>query len=752
MASRIGSTLARWWFTPRIRSTVLTVILSVMALGVGIALGAWQRACAGNTCPSVARLVHGKWDPAQAAKVFAADGRLITDLGEERRTVVSIEQISPAAVAAFLSVEDKRFYEHHGVDWVRFFGALYRTTLYKLTGRGRLHGFSTITMQLAGNIFSEIDRQDRSIKRKLREMQVAFEIEDNFSKNQVLELYLNQINLGNGAFGIEAAAQRYFGKPARDLNLAEAATLAGIPRSPTRYNPRRSPDLSVERRNLILDLMAEEDVISRNEAERWKAYPLVLSARSDFSDVAPYFVEYVRQQLRTRFPTELYRAGLRIYTTIDLDVQLAAERALTRQLDEIERNRTKYPNYPRPGYADYLEKRREDAPSPRESPYLQGLAVVLEARTGRILAMVGGRDYNDSKFNRAVQALRQPGSTFKPIVYTAALRAGHPWTEIVVDDPISVEMLPGEPPWEPMNYDNKFGGPMPLKEAFYESRNIPAIKVGMEIGAPAVIGEAARFGITTPIPPYPSIHIGSAGVYPIELISAYSAFANMGSRTTPFAVERVEDKNGNVLWAPRPRSEQVMDSALAWLMLDGLRDVVRRGTAAGSVGSQFQIPAGGKTGTTNDYGDVWFVGFTPDLVAGVWIGMDKPQRIMDNAQGGRLAAPAWTMMMKDIYERRPVPAVWVRPDGLTFVEVDRQSGERFSPFCPRDSLSVESFLPGTEPRSYCRIHDPWGGGVQGGNPLSPGQQPGAPAPPAPPPTPPRENTSGGSPLNPRPPR
>ncbi len=718
MSSGFRNTLSRWWFTPRIRSYVLTALGAGLALGFGLGLGAWQRACANNACPSIAKLVHGDLDPAQAAKVYAADGRLITDLGEERRTVLSTEQISPAAISAFVTVEDKRFYGHAGVDWVRFVGALRRTAVYVLFGRGRVHGFSTITMQLAGNIFPEIDRNDRSIKRKLREMQVAFEIERNFPKDRILELYLNQINLGNGAFGVETAAQRYFGKSARDLNVAEAATLAGIPRSPTRYNPRRNPDLSVERRNLILDLMANEGVLTRTEAERWKAYPLLLSARSDFSEVAPYFVEFVRQQLRTRFGSELYRAGLRIYTTVDLDVQQAAERALSRQLDDIERNKARYGTYPRATYADYLEKRDDDATLPAQSPYLQGLVVVLEAKTGKILAMVGGRDFNDSKYNRAVQARRQPGSTFKPIVYTAALRAGHPWSEIVLDNPISVEMLPGEPPWEPQNYDSRFKGPMSLKEAFYESRNIPAINLGMEVGSQAVTGEAARFGITTPIPPYPSAHIGSADVYPIEIIAAYSAFATMGTRTAPFAIERVEDRNGNTLWAPRPRSETVMDSTLAWLMLDGLRDVVRRGTAYPAVGSQFTIPAGGKTGTTNDYTDVWFVGFTPDLVAGLWIGMDKPERIMDNAQGGRLAAPAWTAMMKDIYERRPAPGPWVRPDGLTFVEVDRQSGERFSPFCPRDSISVESFLPGTEPRDYCRIHDPWGGGVQG-NPLQP---------------------------------
>jgi penicillin-binding protein 1A len=711
-------TLSRWWHTPRIRSNAITTFLAVGALGTGLLIGAWTRACGNNACPSIAKI--GNADPAQASKVYAADGRLITDLGEERRTLIPLEQLSPAAIAAFITVEDKRFYEHHGVDWIRAVGAV-KTGFLALIGKGRLQGFSTITMQLARNLFPEdISGQDRTPRRKLREMHVAFELEARFPKDKILELYLNQINLGNGAFGVEAAAQRYFGKSARDLNVAEAATLAGIPRSPTRYNPRRNPDYSVERRNLILELMASQGVLTRPDAERWKAYPLQLSSRSDFSEVAPYFTEYVRQQLRTKFGSELYRGGLRIYTTIDLDIQQAAERALNRQLDEIERNHQRFGKYPRQTYNDYLEKRADDSNTPAQSPYLQGLAIVLEARTGKILAMVGGRDFNDSKFNRAIQALRQPGSTFKPFVYTAALRAGHPWSDIVVDDPLSMEITPGEPPWEPQNYDSRFKGPMSMKEAFYDSRNIPAINVGRLIGPQAVIGEATRFGITTPIPQYPSIFLGAADVYPIELISAYTAFATMGRRTAAFGIERVEDRKGTVLWAPRPRSEVVMDSALAWLILDGLRDVVRRGTAAGTVGSQFKIPAGGKTGTTNDYTDVWFVGFTPDLVGGVWMGMDKPQKIIENAQGGRLAAPAWTSMMKEIYERRPAPSGWPRPNGLTVEQVDRQTGGKFTPFCPKDSMETVSYLPGTAPSGYCPVHNPFGSGqgTSGSNPFN----------------------------------
>jgi penicillin-binding protein 1A len=281
--------------------------------------------------------------------------------------------------------------------------------------------------------------------------------------------------------------------------------------------------------------------------------------------------------------------------------------------------------------------------------------------------------------------------------------------------------VPGQPPWEPQNYDSRFKGPMSLKEAFFDSRNIPAIKVGMEIGPQAVIGEAARFGLTTKIPPFPSVYLGAAEVNPIELISAYSAFATMGTQTAAYGIERVEDRQGNVLWQPRPRSEVVMDSALAWLILDGLRDVVRRGTAASTVGTQFKVPAGGKTGTTNDYTDVWFVGFTPDLVGGVWMGMDKPQKIMDNAQGGRLAAPAWTAMMKEIYERRPTPGGWPRPNGLTVAEVDRQTGGKWTPFCPKDSLEVVSYLPGTAPTQLCPVHNPFGPGT--GTSANPFNQP-----------------------------
>jgi penicillin-binding protein 1A len=388
------------------------------------------------------------------------------------------------------------------------------------------------------------------------------------------------------------------------------------------------------------------------------------------------------------------------------------------------------------------------------TPYLQGLVVTLDAKTGNIRAMVGGRDFEDSKFNRATQAFRQPGSTFKPIVYAAAVEAGYPLSHVMVDDPLTVEMATDTLPWAPQNYDLEFDGPMTLRRALYMSRNIIAIKLGMELGEETVIAEASKFGLTTRIPPYPSIHIGSADVIPLEMIAAYTTFANLGTRTIPNAILRVEDRTGKIVWQPQVRSLPVMDTAHAWLMTDALRDVVRHGTAVGSVGSRINFPAGGKTGTTNDGFDVWFIGFTPDLVTGVWIGFDQPRKIKSNAQGGVLAAPAWTAMMREVYERRSLPAAWPRPDGLTALDIDKTTGYKATPFCPKDVHYIESFIPGTEPTAFCPIHSPFGAvgntsGPMGGTGTAPdgAPQPTAPLPPGvarPAPVPPTATDQGGT--------
>jgi penicillin-binding protein 1A len=329
--------------------------------------------------------------------------------------------------------------------------------------------------------------------------------------------------------------------------------------------------------------------------------------------------------------------------------------------------------------------------------------VTIDVKTGYIRAMVGGRDFDDSKFNRVTQSRRQPGSTFKPFVFAAGLEAGHVLSEIVVDDSLVME-VPGQDIWMPQNYDGKFEGRMSLRRALYQSRNIPTIKLGLDIGVENVLDMARRFGITTNVRPVPSVSIGSADVIPLEIIAAYTAFATNGQRAAPQAILRVEDRQGNIIWQPAPRRFQVLEPAVAWLVSDVLRDVVRRGTAAGTVGSQVNFPAAGKTGTTNDYFDVWYVGFTPELVTGVWIGFDQPKKIMANAQGGRLAAPAWTAMMKEVYDRRPITTGFTRPLDLQAAEVDSSTGGLATPFCPREFRYVESYAPGTVPGQYCPSH------------------------------------------------
>jgi penicillin-binding protein 1A len=711
MARRQPRFLQRVQLTPRARRIALVTLLAVVAFGLAVLTALWTRACAGNSCPSIAEL--GGYDPAQASKVYAADGRLITDLGTERRTVVPLGEMSPYVKAAFITTEDKRFYEHHGIDWYRVFGAIKNN----LTKFRVAEGFSTITMQLARNLWpDDISGRDKTLRRKLREAHVAREIEAKYSKDKILELYLNQIDLGNRAYGVEAASQRYFGKSVRDLNVAEAATLAAIPKAPSRYNPRKNPNLTVQRRNTILNLLRDNDLLSAEDTERWKAYPLLLSSHSDFSGVAEYFVEYVRQQLDARFGSDLYKSGYRIYTTLDLDTQQAAERALEARLEAIESGADG--KFTWPSYRQYLDSRADtpDNGNRGTTPYLQGLVVTLDAKTGNIRAMVGGRDFEDSKFNRATQALRQPGSTFKPIVYAAAIEAGYPLSHVMVDDPLTVEISTDTLPWAPQNYDLEFDGPMTIRRALYMSRNIIAIKLGMELGEDAVISEASKFGLTTRVPPYPSIHIGSADVIPLEMIAAYTTFANLGVRTIPNGILRVEDRSGKILWQPQVRSVPVMDTEHAWLMTDALRDVVRHGTAVGSVGSRINFPAGGKTGTTNDGFDVWFIGFTPDLVTGIWLGFDQPKKIKANAQGGVLAAPAWTAMMREVYERRALPTAWPRPDGLTALDIDKTTGYKATPFCPKEVHYIESFIPGTEPTAFCPIHSPFGT-VGGASPL-----------------------------------
>ncbi len=708
VAARIAARVVTWWRRLRRHPTAWPALLlggvGTLGLGGGLAWGSWTRACAGGNCPSIGAL--DAYRPTEALKIYAADGRLLTSLGLEQRTVVRLEELPAALPAAFIAVEDRRFFEHHGIDYRRIAGAVWRNLLE----RRFAEGFSTLTMQLARNVFSEKLPSAKTPVRKVREIRVALELERTYPKTKLLELYLNQIFLGGSSYGVEAAAQAYLGKPAAELNVAEAALLAAMARFPNYYDPRRHPDRALRRRNVVLNLMRNTGYLTAEDAERWKAYPIALSSRQDWGEVAPYFVEWVRQQVYARFGPATFERGYRVYTTLDLDMQRVAERALEGQLRAIENDA--YGPYKHPTYQAYLDADEPPGDHPT-TPYLQGALITLEAATGYVRAMVGGRDFQDSKFNRAVQARRQAGSTFKPFVFAAALRAGIPLSHIVDDAPVSL-MQPGDTmPWEPQNYEGDFRGPMTLRRGLMLSRNLVAVRLGMELGVQAVRGEALRFGISTPVPPYESMFIGSASVIPLEMVSAYTAFATLGTRAVPVGILRVEDGNGEIVWEPQVRLDRVMDREPAWLLTNALTDVVNRGTAYTAVRRDggFRLPAGGKTGTTNDGTDVWFIGFTPELVTGLWIGLDQPQKIKARAAGGVLAAPAWAAYMSEIYERRSPPADWRRPEGLIAREIDNTTGYRFTPFCPPQVRDFEWFLPGTQPEEYCPVHPPFQSGI-----------------------------------------
>ncbi len=683
----------RFWRRPWFGWLCIAAIFGTAVAIAGTAV-AWTMVCRGNVCPTVAAL--NAYIPNQTSKLYAADGRFIAELGLERRTLVRLSDLPQHVKDAFLVVEDKRFYDHSGIDFIRVFGALARN----IKAGGFAEGFSTITMQLARNIFPETLTREKTIVRKLKEARVAMAIERAYEKDRILELYLNQIYLGSGAYGVETAAQRYFGKSVKDVSVAEAAMLAALPKAPERYNPRRFADRAIQRRNTVIELMRRAGVVTSSDASLAKAFPLQLAQRTESGETAPYFVEWVRQQLDQHFGQKLYEQGLRVFTTLDLDMQVAAERAMEEQLGAIESG--KFGNYTHLTYEQYQARNAEGAAlgGGADSPYLQGAFVAVDPRAGAVRALVGGRDFADSKFNRAVQALRQPGSTFKPIVYATAVRAGLGPAHVINDAPLSMDQVSGEQ-WTPNNFDFKFEGPIAMRRALYMSRNIPAIRMGLELGTRPVIAMARRFGISTPIPPYPSLYIGAADVYPLEMIASYSVFANLGLRTAPYAILRVETADGEVLWQPRPEREAVLTPEEAWLMVSMMKDVVGRGTAYGATtGAGFRVPAGGKTGTTNDGADVWFIGYTADLVAGMWVGFDRPKKIKANAQGGSLVAPAWTAFMTDVYKRKPVPPDWPRPDGVVAREIDAATG-LLANFSCMDRRVTEYFVAGTEPRLTC---------------------------------------------------
>ncbi len=714
-SDRLKGGLATSWTATRtaLRLPVVWVPLLFVTAGViGFSWGAWKNLCV--DCPSIAQ-IH-TWEPQQTSKVLDREGRLITELGIQRRTPISIDALPDHVPQAFVAIEDRRFYRHPGFDLRGISRAVILRAipgpLVRLTGRSlRSGGGSTITQQLARNMWEEIGFEV-SVERKLKELQVALELERAYSKDQILEAYMNQINLGYGIWGIQTASRHYFGKNAVDINPAEAALLAAIANNPGGYSPFLRPERSQNRRDHVLRRMAVENFISNDEMRSWQAVPLPTQRAQGTTTTAPFFTEWVRQEAQSRFGSQLYTGGLTIYTTLDLEMQGLAEEAMTTGFERIEGR----PNFPHPTYAEYMED--PDSFGSGAPPFLQGLFVVTDPHTGQVLSLVGGRDFSQSEFNRVLQARRQPGSAFKAIVYAAALESGIPASQIITDSPVIRREADGSE-WRPSNFDPEFEGDVTLRYAFRRSINTVAIKLAdEEVGLETVAQMARRLGIQSAIPRVPSMAIGSADLLPIEMAEAYSAFATLGTKVRPFPILRVESAEGDTLWTPQPDRIEVMDEHTARLMVSLLEDVVDRGTGNLGVRSEafghlpYEIPAAGKTGTTNNSTDVWFVGFTPTLQGAVWFGLDQPSRIYTGATGGRDAAPVWGEFMRRVYlgdqeangEGRgplmPMPDPWPL-EGLTTREVDNKTGLLASQWCPADRRYIEYYLPGTEPTEPC---------------------------------------------------
>jgi len=753
------------------------MLIVVLVVGAGVALF-WRY---GKALPDISQLAT--YEPPVTTRVYTGDGRLLAEYAAEKRVFVPIDSIPPRIVQAFLAAEDKNFYQHPGIDTAGVIRAVV-TNLANLGSDRRLVGASTIPQQVAKNFLLS---GDVTFERKIKEAILAFRMDKALTKDRILELYLNEIYLGAGSYGIAAAALNYFDKSLEDLTLPEAATLAALPKAPSNYDPFRQPAAARARRDWVLGRMAEDGHITAEEADAARATPVVTQRRQEAEPVhADYFAEEVRRELIRRYGEDaLYRGGLVVHTTVDPKLQAMADAALRRGLEGFDRRHgwrgavariapqgegraAKVPGEwqallaaipPPPGLGDWrlavllqggdgegrigfadgrfgrisAEQMRwlrqgpgvragdvfpvaalqDGTWSPRQVPKVEGALTAIDPHTGRVLAISGGWDYRMSQFNRAVQAFRQPGSVFKPVVYLCAMENGFTPSSVLVDQPVSYSQGAGMPAWTPHNYSDRFYGPTTLRVGLEQSRNIIAIKLADEVGMKKVVECAKRLGVVDTMPPQLAYALGAGETTLLRLTTAYAMIDNGGRRIEPTLIDRVQDRYGRIVyrhdqraclgcrsdaWDEQPPPEPidlrppVTDPHSAYQVTSMLQGVVERGT-----GTRAQIegrPLAGKTGTSNDAKDVWFVGFAPDLAAGVFIGYDDPASLGDHAAGGVLAAPIFADFMGEAL--KDTPAVPFRtPPGVRMVRVDASTGRPTGSGNPR--VIFEAFKPGTAP-------------------------------------------------------
>ena len=631
--------------------------------------------------------------PAEKTILYDAHDQPIHEFFKENRDRVALARIPKPLVAAILATEDRKFYEHWGVDVL----GILRASLKNLRSGSRRQGGSTITQQLARNLFLT---HDRTYKRKIQELILALRIERMYSKDEILELYLNQVYFGDGAYGIQAAARTFFNRDVEDLDLGQCALLAGLPGNPRDFNPRLFPEAARRRRHVVLNAMLATGVIDQSQRGEIEAAPIEVAEIRDSSSIGPYFTEIVRQYLIERYGAkQLYEGGLRVSTTLDLGLQRVAETVVEERLAELE-HELRAPET-RDVYLARLRRAEAAGEKPPPPAYLQGALLCMDARTGHVLALVGGRSFSESPFNRATQAQRQPGSAFKPFIYTAAIDNGFRASDIVLDTPVVFQGATPDEEWRPQNYSGDFLGPVTLRYALKKSINMPAIRLLNQVRIPVVASYARRMGIKSPIQNVLSVALGTSEVNLEELTTAYSPFANQGIRTEPLYVIRVEDRDGRMLEQNASRSEEALGAETAAIMTSMLEDVIRSGTAQSARLRGFTRPAGGKTGTTDEYNNGWFIGFTPEIVTGVWVGYDSNDPIGPKMEGARVALPIWTDFMLEATRDRP-PIPFPVPSSIVTARVCSESGMLARDGCP-DPYD-EFYKAGTQPETLCSFH------------------------------------------------
>jgi len=645
-----------------------------IVIGVGMGSFIWGVILAlmygfGRTLPPTEFIEE--YSPPVSTKLYDCNGNLIYEFYRERREPVPLDEISSHIIHALLVSEDRHFYEHTGVMPRSMVRAIWMNIRYKRP----LRGTSTITQQLARLFFLY---PEKSIIRKIREILMAWRLEKEFSKDEILEMYLNHIYFGNGLYGVEASSRGYFGKPAHDITPDEAATLIPIIRAPAEFDPYKHPDRVLHIRNRILDEMARFGYIEPKLADSLKQLPL--HVRSPIrQQLGTYFIEEVRRWFIKQFGSYLlYEGGVKIYTTLDTTIQRVIEEEAAKHMD-------------------YLYKTfdiEDDSLHP-----LELAVVVLDPNTREVKALLGGRDFKRSQFNRATQARRQAGSAFKPFVWIAALERGYTASTIVEDKPISIPLVTGEI-YSPTNYDSVYYGPITMRKAISLSRNLVAVRLGYEVGPDAVVDVAKRMGVRSPLMPVYSLALGTSGVTLLEMCNAYATIAAYGIHKAPIFVRKVVDRTGNVLFEARNDSVRAISTQVAYVMTSLLKSVVDEGTARSIRYFGFKGEAAGKTGTTDNSTDAWFIGYTPRLLTGVWVGFDSLRKIANHAVGGNVAAPLWARIMKRIDTDDTLK--FTQPTGIVTRRICDESGKLATPYCKRTRDEV--YIAGTEPHQYCDIH------------------------------------------------